>query len=291
MDEIRLGSSSYLVPFAATDGIRLNGFLTSGTRKPKRCIIFIHGMYGSAFSYLALSFAKNLPKDLALFSMNNRGQGVVSGFSKRVRGKRKRVMAGTGLERFEDSVFDIRGAINALSGMGYKNFVLCGHSTGCQKAVYYQYRMHDRRVKGIVLIAPCDDYNLNRRGLGSRHARMRRVCARMIRSGKGNTPVPGGSGLSAQRLDSLTNPKRIESRLFNYDGELKEFGSIKTPILAVFGAKEEYTIKRVGRCLDLLEGKAGSKRFTSLLIPDANHAFDGKERELVKKVEGWMREL
>lgn len=291
MDEIKLGNNSYIVPFIATDGVRLNGLLISSSRKPKRCMIFIHGMNGSAFSHTAMSFAMSLPKDLALFSINNRGHGVVSGFSRHVRGGWKRMMAGTSLERFEDSVFDIRGAINALSRMGYKNFVLCGHSTGCQKAAYYQYKMHDPRVKGIVLVAPCDDHNLSRRSFGRRYARMRSACARMIRSGKGNASVPGGSGLSAQRLDSIINPKRIEARLFNYDGELKEFGSIKTPTLAIFGDEEENTIKRVGKCLELLESRSGSRRFASLLIANANHAFDGKEKELVKNVEGWIREL
>ena len=237
MDEIKLGSNSYIVPFMATDGIRLNGFLSSSIRKPRWCMIFIHGMNGSAFSYIALSFAKSLPKDIALFSINNRGHGVVSGFSRYVGGKRKRILAGTSLECFEDSVFDIRGAINALSRMGYKNFVLCGHSTGCQKAAYYQYKMHDRRVKGMVLVAPCDDHNLSRLSFGRRYAKIRGVCARMIKSGKGDALVSGGSGLSAQRLDSIVNLKRIEARLFDYDGELKEFGSIKTPTLAIFGDK------------------------------------------------------
>ena len=287
MDAIKLGCMSSVLPFTATDGIKLNGFLSARERRPKACMIFIHGMNGSAFSNIALCLAKFLPRGIALFSFNNRGHGMVSGFSKYVRGKRKRVIGGTSMERFEDCIFDIKGAIDALSRLGYKNFILCGHSTGCQKAAYYQYKTHDGRVKGIVLVAPCDDYNLNITNLGKNYSRIKTACERMIRSGKGNELAPCGSGFSAQRFESVINPKRAEARMFNYDGDLKEFGAIKTPILAVFGDQEENTIKNVEECLILLEDKTSSVKFSSLLVSGANHSFDGKEMELVNNIKRW----
>ncbi len=291
MDEIKLGRNSCIIPFIASDGIRLIGFLSSVSRRPRRCIVFIHGLNGSAFSHMALSFADSLPKSLALFSINTRGHDIVSGLSKYTDGKRRRIMGGTSLERFEESVFDIKGAIDALSKIGYRDFVLCGHSTGCQKATYYQYKVRDRRVKGIVLVAPADDYNLNRINLGGNYRKIRDTCARMVKSGNGNLPAPGGSGFSAQRLDSVLNLKRVEARLFNYDGNLKEFGSIRTPVLAVFGDREEYSLKKVDEYLALLEKSTSSRRFSSLLISGANHSFDGKEKTLVKKVVKWIEEL
>ena len=291
MNQVRLGSNSSVVQFTAADGLRLSGFLASSTRRPRKCIVFMHGMSGNAFSSIALYFAKNLPNDLALFSINSRGQGNVSSFSKMVNGKKRRFLAGTSLEHFEESVFDIKGAIDALSRLGYRDFILCGHSTGCQKIAYYQYKMRDRRVKGMVLIAPCDDYNLARQSMGRKYARIRAECARLIKSGKGNAPMPIGPGFSAQRTDSIINPKRIESRLFNYDGNLKEFGSIKSPVLSIFGDKEENAPKSVEKCLELLEGATHSRRFASLLISGANHGFEGKENELVKNVEKWIEEL
>ena len=291
MKEIKLGRNSRIIPFTAADGIRLIGFLSSGSRRPIRCMIFIHGLNGNAFSHIALSFADSLPKNLALFSINTRGHDIVCGLSKYVRGKRKRMMGGTSIEHFEESAFDIKGAIDALSRLGYRNFVLCGHSTGCQKAAYYQYKTRDRRVKGIVLVAPADDYNLNRINLGGNYRKIRDACARMVKSGKGNLPAPGGSGFSAQRLDSVLNLKRVEARLFNYDGSLKEFGSIRTPVIAVFGDQEEYSLNKVDEYLALLEKSTSSRRFSSLLVSGANHSFDGKEKTLVKNVEKWIEGL
>lgn len=291
MDAIRLGSSSMVLPFAATDGIRLNGFLSAVEKHPKACIIFIHGMNGSAFSHIALCLAQSLPRDMAIFSFNNRGHGMVNGLSKYARGKRVRVIGGTGMERFEDCIFDIKGAIDSLSRLGYSHFILCGHSTGCQKAAYYQYKMHDRRVKGIVLVAPCDDYNLNKTNLGKNYSRIKGACARMIKSGKGNKMAPCAGGFSAQRFDSLINSKRAEARMFNYDGDLKEFAAIKTPILAVFGDQEENTVKGVDECLLILEDTTSSAKFSSLLIGGANHSFEGKEKELVKSISQWIRLL
>ena len=291
MDEIRLASNSYIMRFSASDGVRLNGLFTSDAKRPKTCVIFIHGMGGGAFSHIALSLADNLPKNLALFSINTRGQAAVSRFSRYVRGRRRSVMGGTCLERFEDSIFDIKGAIAALSRRGYRNFVLCGHSTGCQKVTYYQYKTKDRRVKGLVLVAPLDDYNMYRIMLGRVFAKAAAACAKMIKSGKGDQPAPRGGGFSAQRLDSIINPKRIESRLFNYDTKLKEFGSIRTPILAVLGDREENVAKAVEEYLSILESRTSSVRFSSLLVAGAGHSFDGKERELASNVYSWIEDL
>lgn len=290
MDEIRLGASSRVILFTTSDGVRLNGLLSSGSSK-RTCILFIHGMGGSAFSHVALSLINYLPRSASVFSINTRGYGLTSGLARYRRGKRRSMLGGTNFERFEDSPLDIRAAIDVLSRLGYKRIILCGHSTGCQKAAYYQYKSHDRRVKGIVLVAPCDDYNLHLSALGRRYEKIAKECARMIRSGKGDNSAPYGNGFSAQRLDSVINPKRVESRLFNYDGKLSEFGRIKTPMLAIFGTREENAVKRPRVYLGILEKRTASKRFSSVLIEGANHSFYGAEKRLAKSIWGWMEKM
>ncbi len=291
MDSISIGRHSRMVTYRTADGIKLGGIVFSNSPRPRMCIIFVHGMAGSVFSNVSVSFARHLGSDFALFSLNNRGSGLVTGFSKQVGRKKSRATIGTNLERFEDCVYDIKGAVDTLAKIGYRNFVLCGHSTGCQKITYYQYKTHDRRIKALVLVAPCDDYSLSRRRLGKKYLRERKVCAALIKSGRGKIIAPDSSGFSAQRLDSLINPSRVEARLYDYNGKLKEFGSLKIPILAVFGDEEENAIKSVGKYLELLDSKSSSRRFNGLLIYGANHSFEGKELELVRSAEAWLEKL
>lgn len=287
MDDVRLKNASRIVPFQASDGVMLNGILSS-TSRSKRCIIFVHGMGGSAFSHTGLSLINYLPRDFSVFSINTRAQGGQIFLSRYKRRKRTRVLGGTNFERFEDSKYDIKGAINAMSRHGFREIILCGQSTGCQKVTYYQYKMHDRRVKALVLVAPTDDHNLFLKALGRNAAKTIKECIKLVSSGKGNHMAPGKTGFSAQRLDSIINPKRVEGRLFDYEGDLKEFASIRIPILAIFGDEEENAVKDVSQCLDLLGDKTSSSSFSSILITGGNHSFYGKEKQLVKSISNWI---
>ena len=289
MDTSSLGKRSMVLRFESQDGLSLTGILSSNA-SGSTCIIFIPGMGSGVFANVGLALS-SATSNASVFLANNRGMGIVSSFSKRKGRMRSKFIAGTQLERFEDSIFDIKGAVNTVSRLGYKKIILCGHSTGCQKAAYYLYKTHDRRVKGVVLAAPTDDHNLFIKSLGKNAPRIAKECLRLVKSGRGDSIAPGGTGFSAQRLDSIINPKRIEGRLFNYEGSLKEFGKIKTPILAIFGSNEENSVKDVAECLDLLEKKSTSRSFSKKLIPAADHSFHGKEKALSSAIAAWISRL
>ena len=289
--DLMIGSHSRITSFLTKDGLKLKGILFSHARRPGTCIVYVHGMSGSLLSSIPLSFARHLGRDLAVFSFNNRGSSMVSGFSRYVKGRRKTTTIGTNLERFEDCIYDIKGAVDEAHRLGFRNIVLCGHSTGCQKTAYYQHMTKDRRISALVLIAPCDDYALNMKRLGSSHDFVSKACSTMIAAGQDDDIAPDSSGYSAQRLDSLINLGRVEARLFDYGGPLKEFSSIKAPTLAIFGNEEENAVTPVGECLDILEDRTGSGKFSKMLIRGATHSFEGYEDELVAKVESWIRRL
>ncbi len=282
--------SGRIVRFKASDGIRLNGMLF-GDAHAKSCIIFVHGMGSSLFTNSSLALSARQPSGFAFFTFNNRGHDQVSSFS-RVSGKRKiRLKAGTNFERFEDSVHDIRGAIDAMRRLGFRSFVLCGHSTGCQKITYYKYRTGDRRVRALVLLGAADDYAIFRKELGRDFGRVGRLCRRMMASGKGNAVASDRIGFSAQRLNSVTDLKRAEARIFGYGEPLKEFGSLRIPILAVFGSREEYAFMPVRKYLGILESKTPSMGFEGRIIGGANHSFDGHEAELANCVNSWIERI
>lgn len=289
MSSMSLSKEGRIVRFLARDGVRLNGILFG--KGSGDCVIFVHGMESSLFTNTSFAFASASRRGSAFFTFNNRGNGSVSSFRKMTGRKKTRIIAGTYLERFEDSVYDIEGAIDAMRRLGFRNFILCGHSTGCQKVMYYQYRKRDRRIKALVLLGPCDDYNMHRKRLGRKYAKVSGLCRRLAGERKGNIFIGDASGFSAQRLDSVLNLGRVEARLLNYDGPLKEFGALTVPILAVFGSDEENVVKPVRKYLEILDIRSSSRRFRGLMIDGANHSFENREAELVGRVNEWIDEL
>ncbi len=119
---------------------------------------------------------------------------------------------------------------------------------------------------------------------------MVKLCKKLVKQGKGNeTRKDIPDGFSARRHLSIVDLKRVESRLFNYDGPLREFSSITVPILAVFGSKEQFAVKPVKVCLDLLKQKTRSKQFNSAIVKGGDHSFNKREAELAGLVAHWLK--
>lgn len=276
-----------LVTFLASDRLILNGFLT-GSKSSRRCIMYVHGMTGNFYhGALAKVLAERASRSgYSSFLINTRGHDVLSSGRFLTRSQR-RVRIGTLVERFEDSVKDIDGAIRFLKKSGYREFVLAGHSTGCQKILYYQYRKRRKDVRALILLAPDDDYNLNKRELGNKWAGLVRKAKKLSRTKKGNTYNPEFP-FSPARFVSVADPNKIEARLFNYDGRLAEFSSIETPMYVVFGTKDEGAVRPVKDYVSILWEKTGSRNYGSLIIKNARHSFTGYEDVVADSVLKWL---
>lgn len=98
--------------------------------------------------------------------------------------------------------------------------------------------------------------------------------------------------LAINTRGSLMDERRVEAQLFDYaKGEFKLFRRIKTPMLAVFGNKEEYKMMAVSKYLDMLRKASTSRCFGALEIRGADHGFSGKEKELAQAVVSWLDNL
>ena len=273
-----------LVSFATDDKIPLHGFLVRNDRK--RCIINIHGMGGNFYSSSKTKYLAQL-KEFSMFSINTRGHDEISS-TKKVNGK-KWIYTGTGTEKFEECVYDIKAAINVLWEMGFRSIVLMGHSTGCQKIAYYQYKRNDKRVKALVLLAPADDYGLRKAEKNFKETVA--LAHRLEKEGKGKVPVAELGFFSSRRIMSVSDTKNAESRMFYYDGKLSEFSRIKAPICAVFGSGEEYRDRPVADYLDILSRKTNSRNYRSIIIDGADHSFHGYERKTFNEIGKWLSEV
>ncbi len=285
-----------LVTFYADDGLELQGFLARSKIRTKKAIIHIHGLTGAFFrSHLA---SKLLPKFLSAgydsFVINTRGYGIISRF-KIITGKKSlRMNSGTALERFEDCVKDVRGAIKFLLSQGYRKIILLGHSTGCQKSIYYVHKEKDKRISAIILLAPADDYNVNKKELKGKWKMAVKTAKKLLKKNP-NALLPlnltNNEYLSAQRFLSFGDLSRVESRLFDYESDLKEFQSIRIPTIAIFGSREEYKTKPVSTYLEKLRRLSNSPNFSAIEIKGATHSFQNHEAETANAVINWLNKI
>lgn len=297
--EMKSSIKGELVRFLTKDHILLHGFLARyDGRRHRDVIIHLHGLDGNFYRsrlvwVLAEFYVKNGYDFLAL---NTRGANTVATVYKKKGNGFDYFSGGTALEKFEDCVYDVGGAVDFCRKLGYKGMILEGHSTGCQKAVYYQAKKNDGRVSAIILLAPADDLNINKKNLGKRFANSLKIASKLA---KNKNPLkqmmpPGiyDSLISADRFLSFADPGRPEAQIFDYvDGRFKLFRKIRTPMLAIFGSEEEYKTMSVHKYLKMLKNASTSKHFASLEIPGADHGFNGKEQELAKEIISWLDHL
>jgi len=277
-----------ILKYKTKDGVFLYGFIQKSKQKNRKIIIHEHGMSGNFYSStLQLELANGLQgTTYDFFATNNRG----SGFINRVKTTNGKKLIGTAFEKFEECVYDIDAAIKVALERGYKEIILSGHSTGCQKIAYYQSKKQNKKVSALLLLAPSDDYGYQKKTLGKNFSKMIAAAKKMIANGKGNEQLfRYENKYSAKRYLSTVSPKLPETELFNYTGKLKLFSKVKCPIFAMFGSKEEYLAKPPKECLRLLREKTSSKKLITVEIEGSNHQFVGYEEEAVENVLAFLK--
>src|SRR3989344_1290605 len=181
------------------------GGLWFGAARAERVIIFIHGLGSSAFSQHQL-VRPWVDKKTAVMTLSNRGHDKIAKLRKLVGVKKSHVsiLAGQAHEVFTDCADDIQGAVNFAKKQGAKEIYLAGHSTGCQKSVYYGSKKSDRTVKGLILLAPMSDYSIAvMTDKNGRLAHAVKIAMGMVRAGKKHSLLPEniwGDVIDAQRF-------------------------------------------------------------------------------------------
>lgn len=280
--------------FEAADGVQLTGMLAEPRKKAKTALIALHGMGGFFWDHALLQASDAARKaGIAFFSFNNRGLGMTNSLKKRTKTTKKYLLAGTSFERFEDCVKDIDGAIAFLRKQGYKRFILCGHSTGCQKITYYQSKKNNPAVKGIVLLGPADDRNSQDMLLKGKLQQCVRKAKQLMDAGKGDQIMPASCQpqlFSARRFYAIYEPKSTEGNLFDYTKKLTALSNIRCPVFAAFGKDEEFAVIPPRAMLERIREACRSKKSRTLLAP-GNHSFRGGEAGLIRALAGWLREV
>lgn len=273
------------------DGVTLDGIYVPPKRKSKIALIWVHGL-GSRFSS-GQKTIKELSSALSragigYFKFNNRGHDEVN---RDGRGKKK--LQGKAFEKFEDCVKDIRAVINFGRRIGFKKFILAGHSTGANKVLYYLSKTKDRSVSGLMMASGLSDISAFAKDIGMRELKRHvRIAERLARKNP-ILLVPEAFGIfSRARYLSLFQPGRNEDT-FPYHspgGTWKALRNIRVPIAAILGARDEYLDRPAKELIRILQENAmNTKKFSGVIIKGANHGFHKKERELSRAIIDWIK--
>ena len=147
-----------VIYFLATDGIKLDGLLSTCKDKTEDIILSVHGMATNCMKKRETTMAKIANENgIDYFCFNNRGSELVKYTRRYTEGKREKELGGTSYEDVLEGYEDITGAIIKLKELGYKNIYLQGHSLGCTKIIYTYNELKDEKdemvnnIKGIIL--------------------------------------------------------------------------------------------------------------------------------------------
>ena len=279
-----------ILGFDASDGLMLYSMLAKPNRKTEMVILHIHGLGGSFYGSNSIPEIATEAKrsNIALMAILTRGSYIIEEFGYKSNGKE--LLAGSALERFEDCVYDIDGAVGLLHKIGFNKIFLEGHSTGCQKILYYmnsKKAKNKKHVSSIALLSPVDDHNYDLAMMGEKkYAALIKIAKRY--EGKGLLLPLGRTGytekvIGPKRFLSTADLKNPEARALYYDGKLDYVMSVKKPMFVAFGENDEYMKKiNVTKAIEMLSKAYHGDKFGSIMLKGTGHTFRGKRKELAK---------
>lgn len=271
------------------------GGLWFGPARPKQVIIFTHGLASSALNQHPL-VEPWVDKNTAVITFSNRGHDKITKL-RRVANTKKgytSILAGEAHEVFTDCVDDIQGVIDFAKQQGVKEIYLAGHSTGCQKSVYYASKGADKAVKGLILLAPMSDYAATVMLEGeAKLAKATKTARAMVKVGKKHELLPHAiwnDVVDAQRFLSLYTPDSVEE-IFSYAQPKKNPSALKKvqlPMLVILGENDEFGDRPVKDIAAWFEKHVNSNSKVQIL-PDVLHGFFGGEKKAAKMVSDWLK--
>lgn len=274
----------------------LNG-LYFGPNRPKQVFIVLHGLGGTIFSLLDL-MARLANQETGVIVFNNRGHGTIS----RIRRENKRSLRGydghtVGMahEVFTDCLDDIDGTVNFALQLKPKNIFLVGHSTGCQKSVYYLAKRRKSVVRGAVLLAPMSDYaDMYSNTDKKKYQQLIVLAKKMVAKQQANGLLPANLWpvpLDAQRFLSLFSPDSVEE-IFSYASgkQPRILQSVNKPLLVVLAENDEYRDRPIADIAVWFDSVLKNKAAVEI-IKGAIHNFGTYEKIVVKKIKDWQTKV
>ncbi len=277
------------VRFNATDNVELQGWLNN--EEGDLVVVHIHGMSGNGYENYFLDNLRNMyaVNNISLFTIDTRGRGIISDF----RQNDGRKHGGSCFEIFEESVYDIRGAIEYLKSIGKSRFILQGHSLGCTKIVNFILNSSVAGIEKVILLAPTD-----MAGWANTDPKNEEYLARakqLVLADKGEELVAAQCWLDNTPISAQTYPTICEAgSSADIYGEREGgalLGRVEVQMLIPYGT-EDIGITRIDGTMDKWLERVNELKNDNTqvhVIKGASHGFSGYEDELIEAVRGFIK--
>ncbi|KKR70022.1 MAG: hypothetical protein UU12_C0031G0001 [Candidatus Woesebacteria bacterium GW2011_GWA2_40_7b] len=283
------------VRFKASDNVELRGWLSN--ENSDIAAIHIHGMSGNGYENYFLDnlremFSKN---NISLFTIDTRGSGIMNSFWKDGEGNNwgeGTQLGGSCFELFEESEFDIQGAIDHLKTIGKTKFILMGHSLGGSKVVNFLVSKNHSEVIGAILLAPTD--MVGWANTDPNNQSYLQKAKDLAAKGEREELVGAKCWLDETPLFAQTYPTICESgkAVDIYGGNEAPLGKVETPLLIAYGDIDIGITKIDGSMDNWLKrvNKIKNKNTQISIVKNASHSFKGYESKLATSVEKFLTE-
>ena len=164
-------------------------------------------------------------------------------------------------EIFEDCILDIDLAIEKSKELGYRRFILMGHSYGCNKLIYYYYKKHPN-ILGLVLASAPDMVGLQ--------LLRQSDYKELINEAKNNID----KGKATKILSNLVEDYMYMSSQTYYNWLKKDSNLDNLPVMA--NSKD-----KAKNC----------NNFKYKIINETNHFYVGKEKEVSSLIFEWINDF
>ena len=264
-----------LIFTTTSDDLKLPGIYYPTDSKDV-CILFIHGMsgfflenyFGHVFGRLAQDY------NFGYIYTHNRGYAHINDIrtsEKKQDGGFKSRRGGAVYERFEGCVPDIDAWLEKGRELGYKKFVVIGHSlVGLVKKMEYQPNYLDLLQEARKNVSEGNPEKLLSGKVWDWYVLSSQTFLDLFEEGG-----------PADVLPVFDNPEHFI-----------ELEAVDVPIFCIMGEHDDIAIRTLEEDMALLKTKAtNAKSFDTFLLPGANHGYEGKETEFAQKIIEWVKTL
>lgn len=281
------------------DNIELAGLLYEPEITSEKILVHVHGMAGNFYENRFLDFiAQTLTSNgIAFFAFNNRGCELIKDLYKIEGGKRNIVRVGNAYEIFEDSLIDIKSAIDFVSSKGFSQIHLSGHSLGAPKVAYYASEGGDKRLASVIFLSPSDMVGLTKSDKS--YDRDLFVAQQMVDEGKGEELLPfpvlwDQSPLSAKTYISLGS-KDSKVAIFNFHDPkdtLSVLSKVTIPAIAIMGRKDDALVISIEETMERIKkAMTASSKVGTNMLGDADHGYNSHEQQLADAINIWIQKM
>lgn len=271
-----------LLNFKTGDDHTLHGLLfTPRDRKSELALLLVHGVAMNFYLPPLATFGQALTeKGYHCFVINTRGHDWIHRA-----GGDLFDFCGATYEKFEDSAKDYDAALERLSQVGYKRFILLGHSLGCIKSLLYQGTRKRADVVGVISCSCPKQFYAARAAAQPEFAKMMEMAKTMVAEGKGKEFL----WAMASGALALFSAETYVNKYGNHQNNdvRPHAGRLGCPHLAIAGGAEHPFFPEYAMEL----AQAGGAGAIYKIVPGSDHFYHGREAEVIDLLSEWLNQF